>query len=95
MFQLGDLVWVHLRKVSATFNVSDLSPYEDDDNLSNLKSSFAKQGEDDGGPSWTCHNDQNKGSRSEDHGQAVLEQAHPWQGAAWTKTQPSFVFSIC
>ena len=44
MFQLGDLVWVHLRKVSATFNVSDLSPYEDDDNLSNLKSSFAKQG---------------------------------------------------
>jgi len=29
-------------QVSATFNVSDLSPYEDDDNLTNLRSNFAK-----------------------------------------------------
>jgi len=36
-------------KVSATFNVSYLSPYEDDDSLTILRSNFAKQGEDDGG----------------------------------------------
>jgi len=29
-------------QVSATFNVLDLSPYEDDDSLSNLRSNFAK-----------------------------------------------------
>ena len=47
-------------QVSATFNVSDLSPYEDDNNVANLRSNFAKQGEHDGGKSWTC---QDKGER--------------------------------
>ena len=46
-------------QVSATFNVSDLSSYEGDDNLSNLTLNFAKQGEDDGGPSWDSQEDQN------------------------------------
>ena len=40
-------------QVSAMFNVIDLSPDEDDDNLTNLGSNFAKQGEDNRGPSWT------------------------------------------
>ena len=36
-------------QVSAIVNVLDLSPYEDDDYVANLRSNFAKQGEDDGG----------------------------------------------
>jgi len=38
----------------ATFNVSDLSLYEDDNNLANLRSNFSKPGEGDGGPSKLC-----------------------------------------
>ena len=37
--------------VSATFNVTDLSPYEADDYLSDLRVKSSQQGEDDGGPS--------------------------------------------
>jgi len=37
--------------VSATFNVADLSPYEADDYLSDLRIKSSQQGEDDGGPS--------------------------------------------
>ena len=37
--------------VSATFNVADLSPYEADDYLSDLRTKSSQQGEDDGGPS--------------------------------------------
>jgi len=94
LFQLGDLVWVHLRKerfpskrkpklmpradgpfeilerenhnaykvnlprdyeVSATFNVPDLSPYLEDDHLSNLRANSPQQGEDDRGPSIKPH----------------------------------------
>ena len=37
--------------VSATFNVADLSPYEADDYLSDLRIKSSQQGENDGGPS--------------------------------------------
>ena len=37
--------------VSATFNVADLSPFLEDDHLSNLSANSPQQGEDDGGPS--------------------------------------------
>jgi len=37
--------------VSATFNIADLSPYDADDNLSDLKVKSSQQGENDGGPS--------------------------------------------
>jgi hypothetical protein len=37
--------------VSATFNVADLSPFLEDDHLSNLRANSSQQGEDDGGPS--------------------------------------------
>ena len=37
--------------VSATFNVADLSPYEEDNYLYNLRSNHVKQGEDDVHPS--------------------------------------------
>jgi len=40
-----------------------MNPYEDDDNLSNLRLNFAQQGEDDGGPSLTCQNNQNEGPK--------------------------------
>ena len=39
-------------QVSATFNIADLSLYEDDNYLTTLRLNFAKQGEDDGDPSW-------------------------------------------
>ena len=38
-------------RVSATFNVADLSPYLEDDHLANLRANSSQQGEDDGGPS--------------------------------------------
>jgi len=50
-------------QVSAMFNVSYLSPYEDDDNVANLRLNFSKQGQDDGGPTCTC---QDKGERGPD-----------------------------
>jgi len=50
-------------QVSAIVNVLDLSPYEDDDYVANLRSNFAKQGEGDGGPPWIC---QDKGERGPD-----------------------------
>ena len=37
--------------VSATFNVADLQPYEEDDHLSNLRANSLQQGEYDGEPS--------------------------------------------
>jgi len=40
-------------RVSTTFNVIDLSPYEDNDNLINLRSNLGKKREGDRGPSWT------------------------------------------
>jgi len=49
----------------------------------------------DGGPSWMCQDDQNESPNSEDHGQPMVIQFHPWQGLTWTKTRPDFVFSIC
>ena len=55
-------------QVSATFNVIDLSPYEDDDKLINLRSNFANQGEDDGGPSWTSQDNQNEAPNRQDLG---------------------------
>jgi len=42
--------------VSATFNVADLSPYEADDYLSDLRIKSAQQGENDGGPSTRSDN---------------------------------------
>ena len=41
--------------VSATFNVADLSPYLEDDHLSNLRANSPQQGEDDGGPPMDPH----------------------------------------
>ena len=37
--------------VSATFNVADLHPYEEDDHLANFRANSLQQGEDDGEPS--------------------------------------------
>ena len=45
--------------VSATFDVSHLSPYEDDDKVDNLWSNFAKSGEDDKESLWSCQNKKN------------------------------------
>jgi len=42
--------------VSATFNVADLSPYEADDYLSDLRIKSSQQGENDGGPSTRSNN---------------------------------------
>jgi len=42
--------------VSATFKVADLSPYEADDYLSDLRVKSSQQGEDDGGPSTRSNN---------------------------------------
>ena len=42
--------------VSATFNVADLSPYEADDYLSDLRIKSSQQGENDGGPSTRSTN---------------------------------------
>ena len=39
--------------VSATFNIADLSPYEEDDYLYDLRSNHVKQGEDDANQSDT------------------------------------------
>nr|GEY71239.1 transposon Ty3-I Gag-Pol polyprotein [Tanacetum cinerariifolium] len=53
LFQPGDLVWLHLRKerkygVSSTFNVVDLQPYFDPDELiPSLRPNFFEDGEDD------------------------------------------------
>ena len=41
--------------VPATFNVADLSPYLEDDHLSNLRANSPQQGEDDGDPSLEPH----------------------------------------
>jgi len=43
--------------VSATFNVADLSPYLEDDHLSNLRENSPQQGKDDGGPSEEPHHE--------------------------------------
>ena len=37
-------------RVSATFNVADLSPYHPDDYLADLRIKSSQQGKDDGGP---------------------------------------------
>ena len=42
--------------VSATFNIADLSPYEADDYLSDLRIKSFQQGKDDGGPSTRSTN---------------------------------------
>ena len=42
-------------RVSATFNVADLSPYLEDAHLSNLRANSPQQGEDDRGPSMEPH----------------------------------------
>jgi len=42
--------------VSATFNVADLSPYEADDYLIDLRIKSSQQEEDDGGPSMSLIN---------------------------------------
>ena len=82
-------------QVSTTFNVSDLSPYEGDDNLSNLRSNFAKQGEDDGGPSWDSQDEQNWPLDRGHHGLTVVKETSPWQAPCWSRMKPGFVHSIC
>ena len=42
--------------VSATFNVANLSPYEADDYLLDLRIKSSQQGENDGGPSTRSNN---------------------------------------
>ena len=42
--------------VSATFNIADLSPYEADDYLLDLRIKYSQQGENDGGPSTRSTN---------------------------------------
>jgi len=50
--------------VSAAFNVADLSPYLEDDHLSNLRANSPQQGEDDGGPSMEPHREPQGNPRS-------------------------------
>jgi len=50
--------------VSATFNVADLSPYLEDDHLSNLRANSRQQREDDGGPSVEPHHEPQGSLRS-------------------------------
>jgi len=65
-------------QVSATFNVSDLSPYEDDDNLANLRTNFPKQGKDDGGPSKTIQDKEEWVPNRGHHRLTVVGSTHPW-----------------
>jgi len=81
-------------QVSATFNVSDLSPYEDDDTLSNLRSNFAKQGEGDVGPSWDSQDEEHWPPDSGYHGLTVVNQPSPWQALFGSRFKPGFVHSI-
>ena len=72
-------------QVFATINVSHLSPYEDDYSLSDLRSNFTKQGEDDGGPSWTCQEKKEMGLDSEHYGLTMASSYHLWQVPLGTK----------
>jgi len=82
-------------QVSATFNVSDLSSYEGDDNLSNLTLNFAKQGEDDGGPSWDSQEDQNWPLDRGHHGLTMVKETSSWEAPCWSRMKLNFVHSIC
>jgi len=82
-------------KISATFNVSDLSMYEDDDSLSNFRSNFSKDGEDDGGPLTTSQDVQNGVLDRAHHGLAMVEGIHPWEALDWNRVKPGFVHLIC
>ena len=59
--------------VSATFNVADLSPYLEDDHLSNLRINSPQQGEDDGEPSVGLHQGSLDSPRSSSSGAKVKE----------------------
>ena len=83
--------------VSATFNVADLSPYLEDDYLSNLRSNSLSQGDDDGGPSMgSSHvlSSLTQGSRFDSKVQDMLK---TWIGylamlPVWSdNTKPTFV----
>ena len=85
--------------VSATFNVADLSPYLDDDHLSNLRANSSQPGEDDGVPSKpSCvspggPNGPNSDSNLKAMGNALLGQAHMLPG--WSPMhKPGFVTLI-
>jgi len=82
-------------QVSATLNVSDLSPQQDDGSLTNLRLNFSKQGEDDGGPSKTCQDKGERGLYSGHPELTVVDSTHAWQGFPWNKSKPDCVFSIC
>ena len=139
VFQLRDLVWVHLRKerfpskrksklmpradgpfevlerindnaykinlpgeyeVSATFNVADLSPYEEDDHLANLRANSLQQEEDDGGPSPTTSQSHQGSPTSPSLMTKVQEISLGGQGNYFVKTgisavhKPGFVHVI-
>jgi len=82
-------------QVSATFNVSDLSPYEDDDTLSNLRANFVQQGEDDVGTSSSVQDEEHWPPDRGHHGLAVVDTTHPWHATFLSRLKPDFVYSIC
>jgi len=82
-------------QVSNTFNISDLSPYEDDDTLSNLRLNFSKQAEHDGGPSKDSQDEKIWPLDRRHHGLTVVEGTHPWQALGGNRVKFDFVYSIC
>jgi len=76
-------------------NGPDLSPYEDDDNLSNLRSNFAKQGEDDGEPSWDSQDEKNGPLDRGRHRLTVVKETSLWQAPCWSHMKPDFFHPIC
>jgi len=82
-------------QVFSTFNFTDLGPNEDDDNMINLRSNFAKQGEDDGGTSWTSSESQKTTPNRQDLGLAVVEENHLWHNLVCAINQLGFVCYVC
>jgi len=65
-------------QVSATFNATDLGPYEDDHNLANLRLNSTKQGKDDGDASWSSSQAQDEGLDRAHHDLLTMEDSpHP------------------
>jgi len=86
--------------VSATFNVADLSPYLEDDHLSNLRINSPQQGEDDGGPSKDSAHVLQSGPRTSNFGSKVKDMVTTLLGqltvlSGWNdKARPGFVYLI-
>ena len=86
-------------RVSATFSVADLSPYEEDDYLYDLRSNPIKQGEDDENqPVMSQTSPPSQGSSSNQvlvHGQShVLQAQFEFVAGLILAHVPGFVFVI-